>query len=137
MSESPEPSQNTILCPQCRQENAENNYKCTRCGLVLHVAPTPMRPTSTYNTLGVLIPYKNTQALAAYYCGVFGLIPGLGLPVALAALVLGILGLKFAKHHPEAKGKAHAWAGIILGGLVLIGTLAIILLMVGAVARRR
>jgi hypothetical protein len=137
MSETPEPSQNTILCPQCRQTNAENNYKCTRCGCVLHGAPPPVAgSTSTYNALGVLIPYKNSQALAAYYCGVFGLIPCLGLPVAVAAVVLGILGLKFAKQHPETKGKAHAWAGIILGGLVLIGTVVVIL-MIGAAAKRR
>jgi hypothetical protein len=34
----------------------------------------------------------------------------------LAALVLGILGLKHRKLHPESKGSVHAWIGIVLGG---------------------
>jgi hypothetical protein len=60
------------------------------------------------------------QALLAYYLGVFSLIPCIGIPLGIAALVLGIKGLKYAKLHPEAKGKAHAWAGIILGTLCAV-----------------
>src|SRR5262245_5128056 len=69
---------------------------------------------------GGLIPYKNGMALASYYTGVFGLIPCLGLILAPIALVLGILGLGYAKKHPTARGKAHAWVGIVLGMLVLL-----------------
>jgi hypothetical protein len=36
------------------------------------------------------------------------------------ALILGIVGLKESKKHPEKKGKAHAWVGIILGGLTFL-----------------
>jgi hypothetical protein len=70
-----------------------------------------------------LIPYKNPQALISYYLGVFALIPCLGIPLAIGAIILGILGLKYRKTHPTAGGTAHAWVGIVLGTLVLPGNL--------------
>lgn len=63
-----------------------------------------------------LIP-KNTKAVISYYLGVFSLLPLVGIVLGIAAIVLGIQGLRVAKHHPEAKGKIHAWVGIIVGGL--------------------
>lgn len=69
---------------------------------------------------GGLIPYKNPQALIAYYCGVFSLMPCLGIVPGIAGVVLGILGLKHRKLHPETKGSVHAWIGIIVGGLMTL-----------------
>jgi hypothetical protein len=82
------------------------------------------------DAMSTLIPYKNGKALAAYYCGVFALIPCLGLILGPIALVLGILGLNYVKEHPEAHGTGHAWAGIILGSLVILGHLGLIALAV-------
>jgi hypothetical protein len=62
-----------------------------------------------------LIPYKNGKALASYYTGVFGLIPCIGGILGPIAIVLGFLGLGHASRYPEAKGKAHAIVGIVLG----------------------
>lgn len=64
---------------------------------------------------GGLIPYKNLPALMAYYCGVFSIIPFF--PIGIAAFVLGIKGLKQRKRNPAIRGAAHAWIGIIIGGL--------------------
>ena len=80
--------------------------------------------------MNMLIPYKNPKALTAYYLGVFGLIPCLGIPLAIGALVMGILGLKYRKTHSTAGGTGHAWAGVILGSLVLVGHLAAVILIV-------
>ena len=135
MSSPQETPANEIFCPKCGQKNPENSYKCTQCGFVLH-SPPPGQPAAGDGTLGGLIPFRNAMALSAYYCGVFSLIPCLGLPLAIAAVVLGILGLRFAKRHPESRGKVHAWVGIILGTLVLVATTAIILLMVFFQRRR-
>jgi DNA-directed RNA polymerase subunit RPC12/RpoP len=82
-----------------------------------------------------VIPYNNGLALAAYYCGVFGLIPGLGLILGPTALILGILGWRYVRKHPEAKGTAHAIVGIVLGLfdiLVNWGSVLFVLVMVGA-----
>ncbi len=79
---------------------------------------------------GGVIPYHNPHALIAYYLGVFSLIPILGLLPAIPALVLGIIGLAQRKKYPQIKGAAHAWIGIILGGLFTLAwgaTVAIIM----------
>lgn len=95
------------------------------------VGYTPQGPPQADGTLGGLIPYKNSSALLAYYLGVFSIIPCLGIFLGIAAFVLGLRGLAFAKLHPEAKGKAHAWTGIIVGGLFGFGYLiALIVLLV-------
>lgn len=76
-----------------------------------------------------MIPYKNPQALTSYYLGVFSLIPVLGLVLGPAAIVLGILGLGKRKAMPQSRGTAHAWTGIILGGLSTAGHLAVLVLI--------
>lgn len=78
-----------------------------------------------------MIPTKNPSALIAYYVGVFSILPCFGPIPAIIALLLGIKGLKFANQHPEAKGKAHAWVGIIMGGLftLIYGALTIYMLI--------
>lgn len=84
------------------------------------------RRRSRGDDTGGLIPYKNPKALAAYYCGVFGLISCflfLGI-FGIVPIVLGFLGLKHARQYPEAKGQAHAITGIVLGFLELLTFLA-------------
>jgi hypothetical protein len=61
------------------------------------------------------VPYRNGAALAAYYCGVFGLIPVLGFILGPIAFLLGIIGFIKARKNPKAHGTGHAIAGIILG----------------------
>lgn len=111
----PAPAGQVIYCPRCGESNHENNFKCTRCGNPLH-SPPPIPAVQDASTMGGLIP-KNPPALWGYYLAIFSLIPCLGIPLGLAAVVCGVLGLKHARKHPAAKGKVHAWIGIILGGL--------------------
>jgi hypothetical protein len=112
-------SSDVLYCYKCGQRNATTSVSCLQCGVELkHEA----QADSIEDTiLSRVIPYKNTQALAAYYCGVFSLIPCVGIILGYVALVLGVLGLRYAKAHPEAHGKVHAWIGVILGGLCGIG----------------
>src|SRR5688500_18360714 len=94
-----------------------------------------------------LIPYKNGPALAAYYLGVFSLsaclpfIGIVGLVMAVAALVLGIKGLRRVKENPEVHGTAHAWIGIICGAIFTLVGLAMsvltIVMIVSMVAEQR
>jgi hypothetical protein len=82
---------------------------------------------------GGLIPYKNGKALASYYCGVFALIPCVGAILGPIAIILGFLGLSYAKKYPEAKGQAHAIVGIVLGVLTALAYIVgpIVLLALG------
>lgn len=76
--------------------------------------------------MNMLIPYKNPKALASYYCGVFSVIPCIGLILGPIAIIFGVLGLKYRKTHETAGGTAHAWLGICLGAFVLLGHLAVV-----------
>jgi hypothetical protein len=69
---------------------------------------------------GGVIPYKNPHALIAYYCGIFSLIPFIGVIVAIPGFILGIIGLRKRRENPMLKGAVHAWIGIVLGGLMTI-----------------
>jgi hypothetical protein len=80
--------------------------------------------------VSTLIPYKNPMALISYYLGIFSLIPVLGFLLAPVALILGILGLSYRRTYPEAKGTAHAWVGIVLSSLSLLGHLGVVALVV-------
>ena len=116
-----------MFCSQCGQENSDNSIKCISCDYDLSGSQRPQNAAKNDGTLGGLIPYKNAQALWAYYLGIFSLIPCLGIPLGIAAFVMGIRGLKQAKLRPEIKGQAHAWIGIILGGLCAVGYTLLVL----------
>ena len=92
------------------------------------------REPVTGDATGGVIPYKNVPALVSYYLGVFSLIPCFGIPLGLAAVILGIIGLVKYKKHPQIRGVVHALVGLILGGLMLLLNLAIIVLMIVAAA---
>lgn len=79
--------------------------------------------------ISAVVPYKNPKALIAYYLAIFSLIPCVGIPLGIVAVILGVLGLKVAKSHPTAHGTVHAWIGIILGGLCALGYLVGILII--------
>ncbi len=108
-----------MYCPKCGTLNHDNNYQCTQCAEILHPpAPAPtVAIVENDSTMGGLMPYKNGAALAAYYCGVFAVIPLLGIVLGILGFILGLKGLRNAREHPEVKGKVHAWVGIIVGGL--------------------
>lgn len=133
-SPKPPPQSDTVFCTKCGQPNIENNYQCTRCGFLLHGPAQP--PVVVDEPFSGMIPYKNSRALAAYYFGIFSLIPCVGIPLGVTALILGILGLKYANKHPEAKGEVHAWVGVVLGALTAVGyiLLLVISIITGALA---
>lgn len=80
----------------------------------------PIQVVQEGDSTGGLIPYKNPSALIAYYFAVFSLIPFLGLLGGIPAVILGIMGVRYRAKNPAAKGLAHAWVGIVLGGLTTL-----------------
>ena len=80
--------------------------------------------------LATLIPYRNPTALAGYYVGFFSLIPGIGLLLAIAAIVLSILGIRHSTRHPEAKGMVHAVVGLVLGLLAILCVNPVLLFLI-------
>lgn len=139
-------------CPRCSHLVAPGNRFCGQCGAPVEagpagtpqgqappsaeqgyppVGPPPMPPRQEQgDATGGVIPYKNPKALMAYYFGIFSLIPCLGLVSGIAAVVLGILGLKDYRKKPIIRGVVHAWIGIVLGGLVGLVQLVVIVLFI-------
>jgi len=103
-------------------------------GVVMPYAPPSFGSTSALTSnsqqgdaTGGLIPYKNPMALTGYYLSIFGLIPVLGIPLAPAAIVLGIIGLARKKANPVIRGTVHAWVAIVLGALAVVAQIAVII----------
>lgn len=120
-----------MRCPACRADVSPNVAACPHCG-------EPFRAPADDGGVSTVIPYKNVKALLAYYFGVFSLIPCLGGILGPTALILGILGLRFAGRNPQAKGTGHAIAGIVLGSLTTIAHLVLVVIMlVGVIAARK
>ncbi|MFN3151705.1 DUF4190 domain-containing protein [Bremerella sp.] len=86
-----------------------------------------VRPLDTSGDgTGGLIPYKNPPALAAYYLGIVGLFPVIGIFASIPAFVLGIMGLRKRAQNPVVKGSVHAWIGIVLGFMATLMNLSCI-----------
>ncbi|HEY3898041.1 MAG TPA: GYF domain-containing protein [Chthoniobacter sp.] len=99
--------------------------------------PTPPPVPVQGDATGGLIPYKNAPALIAYYLGIFGLLPFIGLLLAIPAFILGIIGLRKRAKTPIIKGAVHAWIGIVLGFLSVAYHLLIIIAIVASANQQR
>jgi len=112
-----------MFCSKCGQELATGSAFCSRCGKAVNAPVVVVR-----DGFGTFIP-PNPLALWSYYLGIFALLCGI---TALPAIITGIMGLDYAKKHPEAKGVVHCWVGILIGTFSLVLFLACFLLMLFA-----
>ncbi len=116
-----------LVCEATRQERSVASFP--------DLASLPRGDDAT----ATLIPYRNMPALLGYYLGVFSLsacIPILGIVgigMGIAAVVLGIKGLRNARANPLAKGTVHAWIAIICGTIFTLAGLAINIAVIAAI----
>jgi hypothetical protein len=89
--------------------------------------PQPGRPISSPDPFASMIPSQNKSGLIAYYLGLFSILPIIGLPMGIVAVVQGVKGNRLAKEHPEVKGGTHAKVGIGCGLIGALFNLAIVL----------
>lgn len=131
-----------MKCPQCNGPVPADALTCPRCKVKVAVdrSPTdssnppgqtdnpfratpikaagPSAPVTTEgDATGGVIPYKNPQALIAYYLGILSGLPLIGFPLGIAAFILGIRGLRARKENPIIKGSIHAGIGIGCGSI--------------------
>ncbi len=104
-----------------------------------NAAHPPVEPTAPVQTnadsgVGVIIPYRNGPALAAYYLAVFSLIPFLGILLGVLAFVFGIIGVRLRSRNPEVHGIVHAWIGILGGGGLALLWIIILIVMITSIA---
>jgi hypothetical protein len=94
-------------------------------------------PASPNDPIESLIPYRNPLGLTAYYLGVFSFIPCLGLLLGPAALVTGIMGLRYSKQVSQARGGGHAIAGIVCGVITSTVNWALLVVAVIGIVMRK
>ena len=80
--------------------------------------PTP-QPVTTMSSedlaFQTLMPTKNKYSLISYYMGFLGLLPFVGFPFAIAAIIFANKALKLYKTNPTPGAKGHAIVGMVLG----------------------
>ena len=87
-------------------------------------------PFSQSDATGGLIPYKNPYALVGYYLTIFSMIPFMGIPLGVAGIICGIVGVRRRNRNPIMRGTAHAWFAILFSALVILIQVAAIVSLV-------
>ena len=124
-----------MKCWKCGAENPDQVPVCARCGNDLQVVPA--QTVVEGDATGGVIPYKNPKALIAYYLGILSGFPIIGLPLGIAAFILGIQGLKARRENPVIKGSVHAGIGVGCGCVFsLLWTLVIIAIVISILSER-
>lgn len=77
--------------------------------------------------MSLSIPIANWQAKLAWKLASWGMIPVAGLPLGIAATVLGLAGWRRVQRRPEDLGIRHAVGGVIVGSLETVFNLSGIL----------
>jgi hypothetical protein len=105
-----------MFCPHCGTANADNNFRCTKCGKVIQPTPQPVVTSDLGDNAAVrmLLPVgRSGLAIAAGYAGLFAF---LIVPAPLA-LLLGVLAVRDLKQHPKKHGMGRAVFAIVTGAL--------------------
>jgi len=68
----------------------------------------------------------NRPAHLSYFFGIFGLVPLVGLPLSVAAIILGIIGLVKVKRNPAPGANMRALVGMLLGVFEVVELLVLI-----------
>ena len=88
------------------------------------------QPEIKSDATGGLIPYKNPYALVGYYFSIFSMIPFVGIPLGVAGIICGIVGVRRRNRNPMVRGTAHAWFAILFSALVILIQVAAIVSLV-------
>ena len=100
----------------------ENPYAASQVDLV----QAPHTSESEGDVTGGVIPYKNPPALVGYYLGLLAWIPVCGIPLAIASIWLGILGLTKRRANPAVRGSARAIFASVAGSIGLVLSILVI-----------
>lgn len=121
--------ESTKTCPHCGKTIRAAAIKCRWCRAMLY---EPSRLEDDPALRLVLPVGRSGLAIAAGYLGLFAIIPLLGLPFAVGALVTGVLAIRNIRRDPHLHGMGRAIFGIAVGSLMLVVNALMIALLVVA-----
>jgi hypothetical protein len=118
-----------LRCPSCQADNTDDARQCASCGG--KIARRPRRRAADPDDVeGRGSTLGSPVTAAAFRCAVYGLIPGLGLVLGPAAVVLALLGYRQERAGPPRKGRSPALGVLTLGAAVLVTNWVGVLLMI-------
>ncbi len=114
-------------CPICGELIAAEAVDCPYCGSYLGEGGRMEGEAGADGTLSWLVPVgRSGWAIASGYLGLFSILPLIGLPFGLGAVITGILAIRSIQQHSKLTGLGRAWFGIIMGSLTMLLQLAVV-----------
>jgi hypothetical protein len=96
--------------------------------------PPPLPWRRNDDAMDHIIPVKNPPALASYYLGWLSLLPVLGVPFFLFAIIFGIKGLSMVRKTGSRIGQVHAVIGLVFGMIAIPEQFLSVLLLLASFA---
>jgi uncharacterized membrane protein YvbJ len=98
-----------MYCPKCGEKNPDDSKFCSKCGAALVATPAPAPAPTPRAAAG---ERTSGMAITALIMGILGFFIN---PLAILAVIFGIIGLNQTNKDPSLKGRGMAVAGLVLG----------------------
>jgi len=119
-----------MYCSKCGEQNSDRNSYCSKCGVALAKPQPPpqLQPQAAPVPQPHLAPERTSgMAVTSLVLGIIGFFLS---PLAILAVIFGIIAMNKISTDPGLKGKGMAVAGLVLGSFGIIVTVIFIAIVI-------